>query len=155
MAEFKAITTQEEFDQAISERLKREKETQAKKYADYEQLKEENASLKEQIGELNHTVDELTSKSKGYDEERQGLCSKIKSYEDAALKSRIAHEMGIPYELAGRLSGEDEKTLREDAKTLSQFFNRTRSTQPLKSTEPKTDEKDSAYKALLEDLKGE
>lgn len=39
MADFTAITTQEQFDAIIGERLKREKETYSKKYADYDDLK--------------------------------------------------------------------------------------------------------------------
>ena len=35
MAEFTPITTQEEFDKAIGDRLKRERETVKKEYADY------------------------------------------------------------------------------------------------------------------------
>ena len=39
MAEFVPITTQEAFDAAIGERLKRERESIAKKYGDYDDLK--------------------------------------------------------------------------------------------------------------------
>ena len=38
--EFKAITTQEEFDKAIQDRLARQKESIEKQYADYAGLKD-------------------------------------------------------------------------------------------------------------------
>lgn len=45
MSEFKPITTQEEFDAAIKERLSREKA----KYADYDQLKSLVEDLKKKM----------------------------------------------------------------------------------------------------------
>ena len=38
--EFKVINTQEEFDAAIAERLKRQKESIESKYSDYDSLRE-------------------------------------------------------------------------------------------------------------------
>ena len=43
--EFKAITTQEEFDKAISDRLSRQKESILKKYEGFDELQKENESL--------------------------------------------------------------------------------------------------------------
>ena len=43
--EFKAITTQEEFDKAIADRLSRQKETILKKYEGFEEIKAEKARV--------------------------------------------------------------------------------------------------------------
>lgn len=154
MADFTPITTQEEFDRAITDRIKRERETLSKKYADYDELKERTAAYEKQLGELKASHDELSKKASGYDKTVAELTGKISTYEQASLKARIAHEMGIPYELAGRLTGEDEKALRADAESFSKLVN-VKQTPPLKSTEPQVEGKDAEYKKLLSGLKGE
>ena len=49
MSEFTPITTQEQFDAAIGERLKRERESLAKKYGDYDALKQKTDDYERQI----------------------------------------------------------------------------------------------------------
>ena len=81
------------------------------------------------------------------------LTAKAKAYESGALKMRIAHENGIPYELAGKLSGETEEEIKKDAETLAKFV-KNQQPQPLANTEHgHTNGKDAAYKSLLADLK--
>lgn len=155
MADFTPITTQEEFDRAITDRIKRERETLSKKYADYDELKSRTAEYEKQLGELKTSLEESTKKTSEYDKTVAELTGKISSYELASLKTRIAHELGIPYELSSRLSGNDEKELRADAESLSKLVSAGKPTPPLKSTEPPVDGKDAAYKQLLSGLKGE
>lgn len=152
--EFTPITTQEEFDKAITDRIKRERETLSKKYADYDELKARTVDYEKQLGELKSSHDELSKKSSEYDKTVSELTGKITTYEQASLKARIAYEMGIPYELAGRLTGDDEKALRADAESLTKLVN-VKQVPPLKSTEPPVDGKDAAYKKLLSGLEGE
>ena len=67
---------------------------------------------------------------------------------------RIAHEIGIPYELASRLTGEDEATIRKDAESLSKVIGRSGAVAPLGSTEPvPVDPKKAALKSLLDKVK--
>lgn len=153
--DFVPITTQEEFDRAIVDRLKRERDTLAKKYADYDEIRERTTSYEKQLGELKSQLDETTKKSSTYDQTIAELTGKVSSYEMASLKARIAHEKGIPYELAGRLTGDNEKALREDAETLSKLVAAKPMAPPLKSTEPEGDGKDAAYKKILNNIKGE
>ena len=155
MDEFKPITTQEDFDRAIIDRLKRERESIAKKFGDYDELKERTSAYDKQLSELKSALDEATKKASAHDQTVAELTGKITSYEMATLKARIAHEKGIPYELAGRLTGNDEKTLREDAEALTKIINVKPMAPPLKSTEPEGDTKTNAYKALLSNLKGD
>lgn len=155
MAEFTPITTQEEFDRAITDRIKRERETLEKKYSDYDALKERAASAEKQLDELKISHDEISKKTSEYDQTVSELTGKISSYEQASLKARIAHEMGIPYELAGRLTGEDEKALRADAESLVKLVSSGKPTPPpLKDSEPNKS-KDDPYRSLLTELKGE
>ena len=112
MAEFTPITTQEEFNAAIGERIKREKETISQKYSDYEDLKNKTTEYEKQIGELNRAIEDSGKKYADYDKNLADLQAKLSEYESSSVKTRIAHEIGIPYELAGRLSGKTEDEIR-------------------------------------------
>ena len=153
--EFTTITTQEEFDRAIGDRIKREKETLEKKYLDYPELKTKVADYEKQLGDLKVSLEESTRKASEHDKTVADLTGKITSYEHTSLKTRIAHELGIPYELSGRLTGGDEKELRADAETLSKLVSSGKPTPPpLKDSEPNKG-KDDPYRALLTNIKGE
>lgn len=149
MAEFAPITTQEQFDAAIGERLKRERETIAKKYGDYDELKNKVADYEKQIGQMNKAADDAAKKYAGYDKDLADLQDKVKGYETASVKTRIAHEVGLPYELAGRLSGEDEAAIRKDAEALSKLLGgQKHKTSPLRDSEPAGDGKAAAMRAF-------
>lgn len=153
MSEFKAITTQEELDAVIGERLRRERESVTKNFAP---LKEENETLKSKLAESQSALETLQQSAGESQSEMEALTAKVKSYETESLKTRIALEMGLPYELSARITGDDEKAMREDAKILAGFVTKKRMDPPLKSTEePGSEGKDAAYKALLNDIGGQ
>lgn len=117
MAEFVPINTQEEFDAAVRSRLQRERE----KYADYDSIKAENGTLKNQVSTLTG--------------EKEALEKKVKGHETNSVKMRIAHETGIPYEMAMRLNGETEKDIRADAESMAKYIHKPKP-EPMRSTEP-------------------
>ena len=119
MADFITINTQEEFDERIKERLSRQKESIESKYEGFEAMKKENESLKTQIGELNKAIESGKTTVEGLNTQIADLTGKVTEYELANLKTTIALENGIPYELASRLVGNDKETLKEDARKLS------------------------------------
>lgn len=121
MGEFKKIETQEEFDAAIKDRLAREKE----KYADYDALKKENETFKTQIADLEKAKKDLESEKGTFGSQLEALNSKIKGYETDSAKTRIALEMGLPYEMASRLTGSNEEEIRKDAESLAKFVGKT------------------------------
>ena len=124
------------------------KAIQSAKPQDYGEIKEENEQLKQRIGELEGTVEEL----KGYKDQLTEKDNLIKEYELKNVKYRIAVEAGIPLALADRLSGETEEEIKADAEKLAGFVNQ-KPTLPLKPTEPqKTDPKEQAYAKVLENL---
>lgn len=143
MAEFTPITTQEEFDAAIGKRLERERKTISEQYGDYETLKTKVSDYEKQIGDLTKS--------------RDALQTQVKGYETNSVKMRIAHETGIPFELAGRLSGETEEEIRKDAEAMSKFVSKGKYVGGLKTDVSETDTKKAALKALSEKLtsKGE
>lgn len=157
MAEFTPITTQEQFDAAIADRLKQERENQSKKYSDYDALKQKTAEQEQQIAAMTKEASERNKKYAGYDKTVAELNAKIKGYETDSVKRRIAHETGIPYELAGRLTGETEDDIRKDAEGFAKLLGRTTNpASPLRDTE--TGEPDgvtAGLKELLHKMKGE
>ena len=114
-------------------------------------------NLEKQVGDLNLNLTSLSKEKETFDKTVAELSGKVGSYELASLKARVAHEKGIPYELATRLTGDNEESLKADAESLSKLISTTTkpAAPPLKSTEPTGNGKDSAYKALLNNLKGD
>lgn len=153
MGEFKAIETQEQLDAVLGERLKRERETVRKEFEGY--LSPEDVT-KKYAGYL--SPEDVTKKYKGYlsPEEAAKKDAQIKGYESFSVKTRVAHEVGLPYELAARLSGETEEDIRKDAEGLFKLIG-DQGAAPLASTErgvPKNDTR-AALKGVLDGLKGE
>ncbi len=152
--EFKAIETQEAFDAAIKSRLERNTKTVTeevtKKYEGY--LSPEDVA-KHTEG-YTKQITELQNKLKGNETTIADLTAKNKAYENSSEKMKIALEMGIPYELADKLSGETAEEIREDAKTLSKFIFRSNQPSPQFSNEkPPADSTTAALKEMLHNLK--
>ena len=142
--EFKVIETQEQFDEAIKDRLARSEKKWQEKYSGYlspEEVKAKTEDLQKQIDELGNSLNGATEKAKADAETIASLEAKNKSYETASVKSRIAHEVGIPFELANKLSGETEEDIRKDAEQLKPFVS-LKQTAPLRDPESKEGDDD-------------
>ena len=150
--EFKAITTQEELDNVIKDRLARQKEAIESQYQDYEEIKKRKEELETEVGVLNETIKATNNKYANYDTELSELNAKIKDYEMSSAKTKVALQYGIPYDLADRLVGEDEESLTKDAEKLASLVKQKEPIAPLKNVEPQVGEKNGAYKSLLEGL---
>ena len=93
-----------------------------------------------------------------HDQKVSDLTARAVAAETSLLKNRVAHENGIPLELAARLTGDTEEEIKKDAEVLSQYFgNTTKTTPPLHSTDPSTsgsieDAQAAAYRAVLSQL---
>ena len=125
---------------------------------DFNAKNTELKNLEKQVGDLNLNLTNLSKEKETFDKTVAELNGKVGSYKLRDMKIRIAREKGIPYEMADRLTGEDEKALAADADSLSKLIStvsKPTAPPPLKSTEPTGDGKDSAYKALLTNIKGE
>ncbi|WP_368346671.1 capsid assembly scaffolding protein Gp46 family protein [Peptostreptococcus anaerobius] len=151
MAEFKAITTQEEFDAAISDRLQRQKETIEAKYKDYDQVLAENTTLKQELAENKTALEKTNTDMGGLTSQIEELTGKVNGYELEKMKTTIALQNGIPFSLASRLVGTTEDEILQDAKSLASMVSQTQPMAPLKSTEP-VDNNESGYKSLLGNL---
>ena len=150
MAEFQAITTQEELNRIVEGRLERERA----KYANYEAYKADSEAYaafkgKDYEGQIKGLSDDL-AKARG---ELGTMTKRAETAERSLLRSRVAREAGLPAELADRLAGEDEKALKADAEALSKLIGK-----PQAEPQPLADLGDAGkggdYAELLAGLKG-
>lgn len=148
--EFTPITTQEEFNEAIKDRLARERRVTAEKYADYDEMKGKISTFQQaeqqradETAELQRQIDELTAKNK--------------RYETDSVKTKVALELGLPAAMASRLTGEDEASIRQDAESLASLFAKAKGAPPLRNCEgDPVDPKEAALRQLTQNLtKGE
>ena len=140
MSDFKVIETQEQLDEIIRDRIARAEAKAQEKYADYDSLKAQLSEKDEQITALSSQLKETTDKVAGYDEQIKELEGKISAYATDAVKTRVAHEMGLPYEYVTRLNGSNEEEIKADAKVLKdiaeQYAKRHYNPAPLGTPEP-------------------
>lgn len=152
MADFKPIETQEELDGIIKDRLARNTKSVTdevtKKFEGF--MSPDDYSKKEK--EYTDRINALTSQNTEKDNSIAELTAKNKAYETASVKAKIAHEKGIPFELAGKLAGETEEDIRADADVLAKFITQQKPDQPMRSTEGNAGGKDSALSATLDKL---
>lgn len=153
MGDFTPIETQEQLDSIIGERLKRDRETQAKKYEGF--ISPDDYTKK--CTEYDNTISGLQKAiedGKATATELEAAKAKIKNYEIGSVKTKVAHECGLPYEMAERLRGETEEDIRKDAEALKGMFPK-KPAPPLRSDEPTVDSNRAAMKKLLDGIKGE
>ncbi len=110
--------SQADVDRMIADRLAREQ----KKYADYGDLKAAKEELdklkdgqKSELEKANAAREKAEAKVKEFE-------AKVKQMELNALKSKLAAEAGIPSELADRIRGEDETSIKADIEGLKKLF---------------------------------
>lgn len=154
MSEFKTIETQEELDNIVKERLRRERE----KFGDYDDLKKRVSELESENGALKATAEETKQTIAKSDARITELQGQVSNYETASLRTRIALQNGLPYDLADRLQGADEEELKADAERLAGFMRPATPQAPLRDTEPPIgDDKTMQMKQMLRELqpKGE
>jgi len=154
MSDFTAITTQEELDTIVKARLAREKE----KYADYDQLKTRVSDLEKENGALKSAAEASKTSAADYDKQIANLKKQVAGYETASLRTRIALQNGLPIDLADRLQGNDEESLKADAERLASFVKPAEPKAPPKSNEPNVgseNDEDAALKGMLRNMRGE
>lgn len=154
MSEFKTIETQEELDNIVKERIRRERE----KFGDYDDLKKRVSELETENSALKSTVEDNKQTRAELDAQITELQGQVSNYETASLRTRIALQNGLPYDLADRLQGADEEALRADAERLAGFMRPPTPQAPLRDTEPTMgDDKTIQMKQMLHELqpKGE
>lgn len=151
MSDFKVIETQEQLDAIIGERVsraeKKGEERAAAKYADYDDLKTKADTYEQQIADLNEQLKGNESKQAEFTKQIEDLTGKVRQYEIGSVKTKVALEVGLPYQLAEKLSGDDEEAIRADAKKMAEFI--TKPSAPIGAVEPNGSKDDPNDVALL------
>lgn len=142
--DFEPINSQEEFDKRIKERIKRETE----KFLDYEDLKTQIKSLNGEIQDKDSKYNELETKLNESN-------AKIAKYESDSVKTRIAIEAGLPYEMISRVNGATEDEIKADIDSLLKFINQGTNTQPLFRSSESNEGSNDIYKQLAKSLNKE
>lgn len=155
MAEFTPITSQEEFDSRLAERLERERKAVRKsldeQYSTYIKPDEQAKIKSDYEIKINDLAKQLESLNAKYADEIVQKDNVIKGYETNSAKMRIAHEAGLPYDAINFLNGEDEESIRLSAENLRNLMQVSQPQPPLKSTEADNNES-NAYQELLKSL---
>lgn len=152
MGEFQPINTQEELDRVLASRLQRERDTVTKSFqAQITERDEKITGFESTIKDLNKQIESLNGQTGRVAE----LEAKIREYETASVKTRIARETGLPAELADRLSGADEAAMRADAENLAKLLKTQQAPAPIyrPSGEGANDGKDAALRGLLKQVR--
>ena len=152
MGEFQPINTQEELDRVLASRLQRERDTVTKSFqAQITEPDEKITGFESTIADLNKQIESLNGQTGRVAE----LEAKIREYETASVKTRIARETGLPAELADRLSGADEAAMRADAENLAKLLKTQQAPAPIyrPSGEGANDGKDAALRGLLKQVR--
>ena len=147
MGEFTPINTQEELDRVLASRLQRERDTVTKTFqAQIEERDTKITGFESTIADLNKQIETLNGQTGRITE----LEAKVREYETASVKTRIARETGLPADLADRITGADEDAMRADAESLAKRLKSHQEPIPSYKTlgENVSDEKDAPLKKL-------
>lgn len=152
---FTVIETQEQLDAIIGERVARAEhkaaQEAAKQYADYDELKKKLTDYETQIADYSKRYTALQEAQKSHADEVAALNARIKDYETSSVKLRIAHEKGLPYEFASRLTGETEEDIARDAEQMAKFV--AKPVAPMRTTvTPVGDSTEQAYRQLARSI---
>lgn len=138
MSEFKVIETQEDFDAAISARLKRDREKYAEQFET--DMREKGWKSPDEVTQLTadltkqiETLQAASADTAKIIEQKDAEIAKGESYRADLEKTRIAIAAGLSIEQAGRLRGGNADEWTADAKKLAgefQAFAQQQSNQP-------------------------
>lgn len=153
MSEFTPIETQEQLNSIIGDRIRRAEENAEKrfseKYGDYEAVKTQNSELSQQVAQLTEQLQKSTETINGNKAIVDDLTAKVQRYETASVKTKVALELGLPYQMAERLAGTDEDSIRKDAEAMVKLIGSNRPTAPLGSPEPSIQNSETAAWASM------
>lgn len=159
MADFTPINTQEEFDAVLKERLKRDRESQAKKYEGWISPEDQQKRVSEYEKQIKALQDAAAESEKTLAEKDAKIAEGAK-YRTDLEKTRIALAAGLRIDYADRLRGENADEWKKDAEVLAKDFAGAHRTAPLGSNEPVTKNDraaatNAAYKSMLSGLEGQ
>lgn len=164
----KPITTQEELNAVIGERLQRERDSAAKRYEGWkspEDLKKLEEAHSKALSDLAiakdaeiKTLQDAAAKSQQDIADKDKLLVESEKYKTELVKTRIALAAGLDMKYVDRIKGENEEEWKADAEMLAKDFAAAHRTPPIGNPEPKptpATQKEierNAYSKMLKDI---
>ena len=152
--EFVPIETQEQFDAMVKDRVERAKKSAAKEFEtqlkDLEQLKESVTAKETEIDTLKAKITDLEAEKKTNGESYQSMQKELSQVKLSALKQRIAIDAGIPLEMADRLNGEDEESIKKDAEKVKGFWGAKHVAPSFKTEEVPEDPAEAGFREMAQ-----
>ncbi len=161
MAEFKAIETQEEFEELLKPRLARATETARKKaFEEFQNQLDEANGFREKCVTLESSLNEKDETIKTLQAQLDESNTTAKKYEVKAMRTQAIVDNKLPMEFIDRLQGETAEEIQADAENLAELLktnNRSYINLPSANNDDKiiTDSKERGFNELLNKLKGE
>lgn len=155
MSEFTAITSQEQLDAVIGDRLKRSEEKWQKKFEGYLNPDEVNAKtseLEKQLNDVTLALNGANEKVANHEKDIAKKDSIIKGYEVSSMKHRIAHENGLSFDAVDFIQGDDEESIRSSAEKFKSLMGKNHSTPGFTNEPDVSNSGNSSIKKLAQNL---
>ena len=155
MSDFTAITSQEQLDAVIGDRLKRSEEKWQKKFEGYLSPDEVNArtsDLEKQLNDATMALDGINKKVAGYEKDIAEKDSRIKGFEVSQMKHKIAHENGLSYDAVDFIQGNDEESIKASADKFKSLMGKAHSTPEFKNEPDVSNNSKASVKKLAQSL---
>jgi len=136
--EFKVIETQDQLDAIIKTRLERNEKKITESLTAQFNEKYNGWVSPDDVKSYTDKIEELTKASETSAQTIADLTSKISTLETSRAKMDIAREIGLPIDIADRISGTTEEEMRADATKLLAFVKPTHSRQEFQAEMPDT-----------------
>ena len=156
--EFTQIETQEQFDAMVKDRVERAKSAGAKEarkefetqLKDLESIKDQLTSKDAEVEALKAKISDFESEKKANEESYQGMQKELSELKLKALKTKVAMDAGLPADLADRLTGDDEETLKADAEKLASFVGSKKVAPSFKTEEVPADPAEAGFREMAQ-----
>ena len=136
--EFKVIESQDQLDAIIKSRLERNEKKITESLTAQFNEKYNGWVSPDDVKSYTDKIEELTKASETSAQTIADLTSKISTLETSRAKMDIAREIGLPIDIADRISGTTEEEMRADATKLLAFVKPTHSRQEFQAEMPDT-----------------
>lgn len=110
--------TQEALNSLIANEIRKERQKTQARYGDLDELLKLKENDEKRRQEEMSEIEKLQAQLASEKAEREKVQAQVKAEQLNTLRLRIGQEFGFPVEIAQRLTGEDEESIRADAENL-------------------------------------
>lgn len=147
-SEFEPIMKQEVLDAIISDRLKREREKTAEKYADYETTKSKVGEYEKLLADKDKELETQRAALSEKEKENEGYKATIQQYVRDTAKMRLVFDAGLPKGSERYIQGTTEEEIKASIAGFQDILKSNAPVAPLASSEPKQTPEGAKMNAL-------